>query len=80
MTRNIDGVAFGAKEATLKYRVIAWILAALGSIGFVSALIFQVILKIQKYGTASYQPFVPHWSVSLACSIILFFQPLLSTH
>ena len=54
------------------YHAIAWLLAAIGTAGPVAAIVFQLVLRYQLFGTISEKVFIPHWSFGLLGTLLLY--------
>lgn len=54
-----------------KCHAIAWTLVAIGYLGLIAAMVFQLVLRYQLFGTISEKEFIPHWSLGLAGTLLL---------
>ena len=54
-----------------KCHAIAWTLVVIGYLGFIVAIVFQLILRWKNGINLSENVFIPHWSVSFAGTLLL---------
>ena len=53
------------------YHAIAWTLVAIGYLGVIATIVFQLILRWKNGINLSENVFIPHWSVSFAGTLLL---------